>query len=127
MRPPLLASTWARRKGGDGLGFARGGGALLDFVLDGQVHGAETLVDGDHEVALAPVAVFGSPLVDGRGADAVAPAQDAGGLGRAGDPGADIGDDAGIRVDLQLGSPPLVRLRGRAGARSGRHILRRRT
>jgi hypothetical protein len=51
-------------EGEGGRGFAQvDDGAPFGFVvLDGQVHGAGTLVDGDHEVALAPVAILGPRL-----------------------------------------------------------------
>jgi hypothetical protein len=60
-----------------------------------------------------------APLADGLGADAVAPGQDAGGLVRAGDLGADRRGGASIRVDLPHGSSP-SRPRGPEALEAGR-------
>src|SRR3712207_3951300 len=82
-------------------------GALLFGGLPGQPVRLGGVVEAVLRAALAPFA-------DGLGADAVAPGQDAGGLARAGDLGADSGGGAGVRVDLQHASPLSRRGSGQA-------------
>jgi hypothetical protein len=52
----------AEGEGGRGFPQERDGALLGLVVLDGEVHGARTAVDGDVEVALAPLAVAGLQL-----------------------------------------------------------------
>ena len=74
-------------------------GALLFGRLPGQPVRAGGAVEAIRGAALAP-------LAHGLGADAVAPGHGAAGLAGTGDLGPDGRGGAGIRVDVQHGSPP---------------------